>query len=312
MRVESSSVGPGASPSGRAVLQRPSLSDAEAYCRRLARGHYENFVVASWFLPRRLRQHFYNVYAYCRWADDLADETGDRAVSLKLLGQWEDQLDACYRGQTEHPVFIALMRTIREFEIPSEPFRDLLVAFRRDQQLTRYESIDELLDYCRHSANPVGRLVLYLGRCHDADRVALSDSICTGLQLANLWQDLGRDVAGGRCYLPRDVCRQHGYDDAMLARRECNEAFRQVIRGEVDRAAAFLTRGAPLAERVPKSLQRDVFLFVGGGLEVLKGIERIGYDVWHRRPTVGRAATLRLLLRSCWNRKPATWPGGIA
>lgn len=293
------------------VFERPSVTSAEAYCRHLARGHYENFVVASWFLPRRLRQHFYNVYAYCRCADDLADETGDPAKSLDLLAQWEDQLDACYHGEVEHPVFVALQRTIGEFGIPSEPFRDLLIAFRRDQQMTRCESIDELLDYCRYSANPVGRLVLYLGRCHTADRTVLSDSICTGLQLANLWQDLGRDVAAGRCYLPRDVCRQHGYDESMLARRELNDPFRRMMRAEVDRAAALLTRGAPLAECVPRGLRREIMLFVGGGLEVLKGIERIGYDVWQRRPRVGRVATVRLLLRACWRRKPTRWSGGI-
>src|SRR5688572_24380446 len=169
----------------------PSLVESQDYCLRLALTHYENFAVATRLLPRDLRQHFYHVYAYCRWADDLADETADRARSLKLLDWWEHELAECYSGRSRHPVFVALEGTIAEFAIPIEPFRRLITAFRQDQTTTWYGSFDELLGYCRNSADPVGRLVLYLGRCHnDATTGPLSDSICTGLQLANFWQDV--------------------------------------------------------------------------------------------------------------------------
>src|SRR5262245_20478608 len=206
-----------------------SLADARSYCRRLAGTHYENFTVASWLLPAELRPHFCAVYAYCRWSDDLADETAGGAQSLELLDWWQSQLEDCYRGVATHPVFVALAETIREFEIPIEPFRDLLTAFRQDQTCKRYETFDALMRYCRNSANPVGRLVLYLGRCHDEERGRLSDSICTGLQLANFLQDVARDYQNGRIYLPQDSCRAAGYDEAMFARGEFNPQFRKLM-----------------------------------------------------------------------------------
>ncbi len=220
----------------------PRLPQAQAYCRRLARTHYENFTVASWLLPRKLRQHFANIYAYCRWSDDLADETAGGAESLQLLDWWQSQLDDCYRGIATHPVFVALQSTIDEFDIPIDPFRDLLIAFRQDQTQTRYETFDDLLGYCRNSANPVGRLVLYLGRCHDDRRGQLADNICTALQLANFWQDVARDYDRGRIYLPQESCRRAGYDEAMFARREFNPQFRQLLAGEVDRAESLFAR----------------------------------------------------------------------
>src|SRR5438128_3566264 len=170
-----------------------SLTEARAYCGRLARNHYENFSVASVLLPRRLLGHFHAIYAYCRWADDLGDETGGGPEALALLGWWRDELLRCYDRRPTHPVMIALRPTIDRFRIPPEPFLDLLRAFEQDQKVKRYETLEQLLDYCRCSANPVGRLVLYVCRAHDAERVALSDAICTGLQLANFWQDVARD-----------------------------------------------------------------------------------------------------------------------
>ncbi len=288
----------------------PSLLEAQAYCRRLARSHYENFTVASLLLPRRLRQHFFNVYAYCRMADDLADETGDPEQSTEWLDGWEDALRACYRGRAEHPVFMALRQTIDQFDIPPEPFLDLLVAFRQDQRSTRYASFDDLLGYCRNSACPVGRLVLYLGRCHRPELLELSDSVCIGLQLANFWQDVARDYDLGRVYLPQDVCRRHGYDEAMFARRESNDAFRRVMRAEVDRAEGYLRAGLPLAERVPPELRVDVALFARGGLAVLDAIRRIDYDVWRVRPTVSRRAQLRMLAHCWWRGRRAARRGG--
>ena len=278
----------------------PSLAEAQEYCRRLARSHYENFTVASWLLPEDLRPHFCHVYAYCRWSDDLADETAGGAESLELLDWWHSQLDDCYRGVVTHPVFVALRPTIEEFEIPIEPFRDLLTAFRQDQNCKRYETFNQLLDYCQNSANPVGRLVLYLARCHDEQRGALADSICTGLQLANFWQDVARDYKLGRIYLPQESCRAVGYDESMFSAHQFNPQFRQLLKSEVDRAESFLRDGEPLVGLVPPSIRLDVRLFIDGGLAILNAIRRIDYNVWRRRPAVSKFTKLQLLLKAWW------------
>ncbi|HWA96936.1 MAG TPA: squalene synthase HpnC [Pirellulales bacterium] len=275
---------------------RPSLAESREYCRRLARSHYENFTVASWLLPRKIRPHFYAIYAYCRIADDLADETGDPQQSLTLLDDWQRQLQECYVGRADHPVFVALSETIGEFAIPIEPFLDLLDAFRQDQRSTRYETFDELLEYCRRSANPVGRLVLYLGHACALENVALADSICTGLQLANFWQDVARDFDRGRVYFPRSTRQQFGYTDAMLAGRVFNPQFREALTFEVDRAEQYLRSGLPLVARVPRWLAGDVWLFVHGGLRILQHIRNLDYDVWTTRPIVGRREQCGLLL----------------
>ena len=177
------------------------------YCAHLARTHYENFSVATWFLPKRLRQHFFNVYAYCRISDDLGDEVGDTAASLELLDQWQRELDSCYEGAPKHPVFVALAETVRQFDIPKHEFSDLLTAFRQDQTVTRFETFNDVLGYCHYSANPVGHLVLYLCGYRDAERQQLSDYTCTALQLANFWQDVSVDYAKGRIYLPLEDLR---------------------------------------------------------------------------------------------------------
>ncbi len=282
----------------------PSLAEARQYCRRLASKHYENFTVASRLVPRALRPHFHAVYAYCRWADDLADETTSTAESIALLDWWGELLTDCYRGRTAHPVFVALADTIATFAIPIELFRDLLTAFRRDQQQNRYDTFDDLRAYCRGSADPVGRLVLYLGRCHDEERGELSDRICTGLQLANFCQDVARDWKRGRIYLPGETLRRFGYDEAMFARGEANEAFRNVMQTEVARAESLLLAGLPLADRMPRDLQVQIELFARGGLAILAAIRAIEYDVWRLRPTVSRWRKLQLLA-SCWWRRKA-------
>jgi squalene synthase HpnC len=275
-----------------------SLAEGRAYCRRLARRHYENFTVTSWLLPAELRPHFCNIYAYCRWSDDLADETAGGTQSLELFDWWQSQLEDCYRGVATHPVFVALAETIREFEIPIEPFRDLLVAFRQDQTCTRYETFEELLSYCHNSANPVGRLVLYLGRCHDEERGRLADSVCTGLQLANFWQDVARDYNRGRIYLSQESCRAAGYDEAMFARHEFNPQFRQLMVGEVERAESLFDAGQPLVALVPAVIRIDVQLFIDGGRAVLNAIRKIDYNVWRRRPVVSKWKKFMLLVRA--------------
>ncbi len=284
----------------------PSLRKARRYCRRLAKRHYENFTVASLLLPAGLRQHFYSVYAYCRWADDLADETGDPRQGLALLDWWEGELRKCFQGQATHPVFIALAETIREFSIPADPFVDLLAAFRQDQEVDRYETPDQVLNYCRYSANPVGRLVLHLGRCHDEARSRLADSICTGLQLANFCQDVALDWARGRIYLPRTHCRRFGYDEAMFARGECNEAFRHLLAAEVAEAEGWLRRGLPLVSMVPGDLRLPIALFIHGGLSILAAIRQADYDVWSHRPVLTRWEKLRLALRCWWRLRQGT------
>jgi squalene synthase HpnC len=305
----------------------PTFTQAETYCRSLARRHYENFPLASWMLPRRLHQHFFNVYAYCRWADDLGDEIGDKARSGELLGWWRGQLEACYRGSAMHPVFVALKSTIEHFAIPKQPFDDLISAFEQDQRVTEYESFGELRDYCRRSADPVGRIVLYLCESFSNENAELSDSICTGLQLANFWQDVGRDFDIGRIYLPRESRRQFGCTDEDLHRRSTNEAFIDLMRFEVTRARQFLVAGLPLVDAMPGRLQIDIELFARGGLAILDQIERIGYRVWERRPVVrksefarlffgalGRSAgrqLRRLVVPASWRRRGSLGPGSV-
>jgi squalene synthase HpnC len=274
------------------------LDEAQAYCRRLAESHYENFTVASRLFPRHLRQHLCNVYAYCRWADDLADEAADARKSLDLLEWWQRQLDAMFGGRATHPVIVALADTVREYNLDRQPLADLLVAFRRDQTQSRYETLDELLGYCRYSANPVGRIVLTLGRDLNDENAKLSDQICTALQLANFCQDVRRDFERGRIYLPQELCRRYGWDEAKFAAGKCDEAFRGLLKELFDRADAMLLAGRPLAARVGRDLQLPVRVFVAGGRAILAAIRRARYDVWTSRPTVGRLTKLWLLAQA--------------
>ena len=280
--------------------QREPLQAGEAadYCRRLATSHYENFPLASWLLPKHLHQHFFNIYAYCRWADDLADEVLDANESLRLLGWWRSQLEACYRGDTSHPVFQALQPTIQEFDIPAEPFNDLINAFEQDQRFLEYETFDQLRAYCRGSADPVGRLVLHLCRQFNEQNAAWSDSICTGLQLANFWQDVARDADIHRVYLPREDREQFDYLDQHLADRVTNDAFLGLMRFQVDRAREWLTAGLPLVNQLPGRMQVDIDLFARGGLRILDRIEGVDYRVWDIRPVVTKWDAGRLFL-SC-------------
>lgn len=276
----------------------PSEVEAREFCRRLARSHYENFSVASWFLPERLRQHFFNVYAYCRISDDLGDEVGDTAASLQLLDQWESELDACYDGHPRHPVFVALAETVRKFEIPKHEFVDLLTAFRQDQNVSRYETFNDLLGYCKFSANPVGHLVLYLCGYRDSDRQHLSDFTCTALQLANFWQDVSADFAKGRIYLPLQDLRRFGVSEDMIRDRENTSAFRDMIKFEVERAREWFRQGLPLIANVKRELAIDIELFSRGGQEILNAIERQNYAVLGRRPAISKTRKLALVARA--------------
>ncbi len=276
----------------------PSLREAQEYCAQLARSHYENFSVASWFLPKRLRQHFYNVYAYCRISDDLGDEVGDPQQSLELLDQWERELQACYAGAPRHPVFVALAQTVREFGIPQHEFSDLLIAFRQDQTVTRFETFDHLLGYCKYSANPVGHLVLYLCGYNDVERQQLSDCTCTALQLANFWQDVTVDYEKGRIYIPLEDLRRFGASPEEIAQRRAPSQFLELMRFEVERAREWFARGLPLVKKVNKELAIDLELFSRGGQEILNAIERQGFDVLRIRPAISKPRKLWLVARA--------------
>jgi len=275
-----------------------SEEEARAYTRWLATHHYENFHVVSFLLPKRLHQDFYNVYAYCRWADDLGDEIGDRAESLRLLEWWGGELGRMYAGLATHPVFVALEETVRRHQIPRRPFVDLIQAFVQDQNVTRYADWDDLFAYCRCSANPVGRLVLYLCGYSDAERQRLADSTCTALQLANFWQDVTVDLLKDRIYIPLDVLERHGCRTEDLFARRFTPGFREAMRDIVAKARGLFVEGLPLIGMVDRRLALDLDLFSRGGLRVLDKIERQDYDVLRVRPAISKFERARLLLGS--------------
>ena len=232
-----------------------SPESAQQYTRWLATHHYENFNVASWLLPKELHQHFYNLYAYCRWADDLGDEIADPERALELLDGWEQELRDCYAGRPSHPVFVALEQTIHACDIPIEPFSDLLIAFRQDQTVHRYPTWASMLDYCRYSANPVGRLVLYLCGYRDEGRQQLSDATCTALQLANFWQDVGRDLDKGRIYIPLESIAAHGLSEEDIVERRFDARYVSLMKDLISRTRQLFAEGMPLASCVDAGLR---------------------------------------------------------
>lgn len=279
-----------------------ALPEANRYCERLAKSHYENFLVAGVFCPRHLRQHFYNVYSYCRISDDLGDEIGDVHKSLVLLDWWERELDAMYAGAPRHPVFVALEKTVEQFAIPAEPFRDLLTAFRHDQHVTRYPEMADVLQYCKFSANPVGRLVLYLCGYQDAQRLSLSDRTCTALQLANFWQDVSRDLDKDRIYIPLADMEQFGVTEAQLFKREFTPGYADLMRHEIALTRTLFQEGSKLCDMVDRRVRLDVEMFNRGGMEVLRLIERQGYDTLTRRPSVSKVRQFAILFRRLFAR----------
>jgi squalene synthase HpnC len=276
----------------------PTLEEARLYCKNLSESHYENFHVASWFLPKRLRPHFHALYAYCRISDDLGDEVGNADQALALLKLWGRELDACYEGRAQHPVFVALAETIRECNIPKEPFADLLVAFRQDQTVTRFESMQDVFAYCHYSANPVGRLVLTICGYTDAERFALSDATCSALQLANFWQDVRVDFEKGRVYLPQADLRRFNVSEESIHEQRATDEFRALMKFEVEYARSLFAEGLPLIGQVDRELALDLDLFSRGGLEILNAIEKRNYDVLSARPAISKSTKLALAMRA--------------
>lgn len=281
--------------------KRLSLTAARSYCAFVTKSHYENFTVVSALLPRRLVPHFHAVYAYCRWADDLADETSGGKEALDLLAWWRRELHGCYDGSPTHPVMIALQATVTKFHIPREPFLNLLIAFEQDQHVKQYDTFEQLLGYCRNSANPVGHLVLYLFECFTPERARLSDEVCTGLQLANFWQDIARDAAKGRCYVPIEDQRRFNISEADWNAKRYTAAFAEVMKFELNRTQGYFERGSVLLTDLPGMARLDVELFIGGGRAILSAIEAIHYDVWSQRPEVSKRQKLVLLIQAVLN-----------
>jgi squalene synthase HpnC len=274
------------------------LPEARAYCAYVAKSHYENFTVASLLLPRRLVPHFHAVYAYCRWSDDLADETAGGQEALDLIAWWRSELLACYDGMPTHPVMVALRETIRRFDIPPRPLLALLLAFEQDQRVKRYDTFDQLTSYCDCSANPVGHLVLMLFECFDAERARLSDEVCTGLQLANFWQDVARDFAIGRVYLPAEDLRHFGVTEADIASRRVSHAVGNLVRYEVARTRALFERARPIVDVVGSDLAVELALTWHGGMRILEKIEGTGKRLFAERPQLGNADKAIVLARA--------------
>lgn len=286
-----------APPLYRTPAVRPPLAEARGWCHTLATTHYENFHVATFFLPARLRPHFESVYAFCRTSDDLGDEVADTQVATRLLAEWRGMLHECFAtpAASRHPVYVALQPTIAACALPREPFDDLISAFEQDQVYTQHESLGTLEEYSRFSANPVGRLVLLVSGYSDPELMRLSDEICTGLQLANFYQDVVEDWARGRRYLPADAMRRYGVTDEQIAERRFDANFRDMMEFLVEDARARLTRGQRITQLVERDLAGTLELFARGGHAILDAIAAQGYDTLRARPVVTKRKKLRLL-----------------
>jgi squalene synthase HpnC len=290
----------GAPPQYLTPLERPTLMEARAWCRELATTHYENFHVATFFLPRKVRPHFESIYAYCRVADDLGDEVADPAVATRLLDTWGSMLDECYDSpeRSMHPVFVALNETIRACNPPRQLFLDLLHAFQMDQVKTQYESWEELLEYSHYSANPVGRLVLWVCGYREESLALLSDKVCTALQLANFWQDVVEDAGRGRRYVPGDAMLRFGVEEGQIEGRVFTPEFRAMVESLVVRTRGMLLEGGEISKHVDKELVVVLDLFRKGGEAILTGIAAQNFDVLRGRPVVTKTRKLGLLMEA--------------
>ncbi|HVO32743.1 MAG TPA: squalene synthase HpnC [Elusimicrobiota bacterium] len=290
-------------PTVAAPLSR-SWSDPEAfaYCTALTKSHYENFPVGSWLMPAKLQPAVHSLYAFMRTADDFADENrsaGDETERLRYLSSWRQMLTECERGRAQHPIFIALQRTVAQYQLPVSWLRDLLHAFEMDATVRRYSTNDDLLEYCRYSANPVGRLILTLSGYRDERLYELSDAICTGLQLANHWQDVAVDLQKDRIYLPQEDMKRFGVADESLRTQRADDAYRRLLAFEVSRAREFFRKGQSLPEQVSGRLRWELRLTWHGGVRILDKIQALDFDTLTRRPVVGAWDWIGLAARSC-------------
>lgn len=276
-----------------------SLEEAQTYTRTLAHSHYENFSVVSFLLPKHLRQDFCNVYAFCRIADDLGDEVPDPALATQLLSDFKAQLAACYKGKANTAVFVALRGTIDRHSIPAQPFFDLIDAFEQDQRIDRYDTFEQLVDYCRRSADPVGRLVLYMCGYRDDQRQRLSDKTCTALQLANFWQDVRRDITErNRIYIPRDSMTRFDVSEEQITSFRFDARFRDLMAFEVARTQALFDEGRQLLPLLAPVYRRQIGLFGAGGEAILQAIRRRSFDTLSGRPRLSALQKGRLIARA--------------
>ena len=280
------------------TLSPSQIASAYSYCERVARQHYENFPVASLLLPREQRRHVAAIYAFARQADDFADEAPFASRRLELLADWRRRLDLAAAGSADHPVFIALADTLARHRLPVALLHDLISAFEQDVTVTAYETFEDLRGYCRLSANPVGRLLLHLFDRREEALLVRSDAICTGLQLANFWQDVTIDLDKGRCYIPREDLRRFRCSDQDLAQRVVSPGFVELMRFEVERTRSLFDQGAALPGDLGGRLGFEVKLVLLGGRRVLTLIENAGYDVFTRRPRLTAPDWGRLLVRA--------------
>lgn len=281
----------------QALSPAPDLASAQAFTRELAHTHYENFTVVSFLIPKHLRQDFCNIYAFCRIADDLGDELADHDLSLQFLNQFKDQTHRCYAGEYANHVFLALSETMRRHDIPIQPFLDLIDAFEQDQRITRYETYEQVIDYCRRSADPVGRLVLYLCGYRDEERQRLSDKTCTALQLANFWQDVRRDVDDrNRIYLPRESMARFNVTEEQIIQKRCDDNFRNLIRFECERTEKLFDEGEALVALLRPEVRGQIALFGKGGRAVLEAIRAQHFDTLTSRPAISKLQKGRLML----------------
>ena len=290
----------GAPPGYGMPAVRPSLAEARAWCRHLATTHYENFHVATWFLPRQIRPYFESIYAFSRVADDLGDEVEDTGTATRLLGEWRELLRECYDApigslKVRHPVFVALRATIEETGVPRSLFDDLITAFEMDQRVLKHDSIESLAVYSRYSANPVGRLVLWVSGYRDEERAQLSDKVCTALQFTNFWQDVVEDWERGRRYLPADRMEKFGVTDEQIAERRFTREFRRMMASLVDDTLKMMREGGRVSALVDPELSVTLRLFEQGGRAALEGIVLQDYDVLRARPQVSKSTKFKLL-----------------
>jgi len=281
-----------------------TIEQAEKHCSNIARSHYENFVVSNWFTPPEVKQHIENIYAFCRYGDDLGDDAPfPPEQRLQLLNEWESDLKRAaendWNGEPRHPILTAVQRTASYHSIPVEPFIRLIHAFKMDQTKTRYNNWEELREYCIHSADPVGHLFLYVYGHDDEEMRVLADNTCTALQLANHWQDVSRDLEQDRIYVPLDEMEQFGYTLEMYQNREVNEAWRTLIKHQVDRAQKMFDDGRKLWEKVDPRLAVDLRMFTTGGEAVLRSIRKQNYNTFTKRPRVSKLKQVRLFI-STW------------